>query len=247
MTEPSQYNRVSRQGLRNTHWWHRLAFIERRLVHAIDEGVRQLNLDDASIVLDYGCADRPYRSLLPAGSKYIGADLIGNPEADVTIDAEGRIEVEDASCDAVLSTQVLEHVADPQVYLNEAWRVLKPGGRLLISTHGLMVYHPDPVDYWRWTGAGLQKVLADAGFEVIRFDGVMGLGAAGLQFVQDALWPRLPRPLRAALSLCMQGLIFITDRLHSAESRRMNALVFIALATKPIEPDRDAGGHETHS
>ncbi len=59
----------------------------------------------------------------------------------------------------MLSTQVLEHVTDPRLYLAECHRVLRPGGPLLLSTHGIMVYHPDPVDYWRWTGAGLQRAV----------------------------------------------------------------------------------------
>ena len=135
--------------------------------------------------------------------------------------------------DVVLSTQVLEHVEDPRTYLEECFRVLRPGGQLLLSTHGFMVYHPDPVDYWRWTGAGLRRAVEQAGFRIERFEGIMGLAATGLQFVQDALWWKLPRPLRAPFGVVMQGLVALADRLDNAEARRANALVFALVAVRP--------------
>jgi hypothetical protein len=39
--------------------------------------------------------------------------------------------------------------------------VTAPGGRVLVSTHGVMAYHPSPADYWRWTHAGLEKLFRD--------------------------------------------------------------------------------------
>ena len=35
-----------------------------------------------------------------------------------------------------------------------------PGGRVLASTHGVMVFHPNPYDHWRWTHTGLRKLFA---------------------------------------------------------------------------------------
>jgi SAM-dependent methyltransferase len=219
--------------LRQARPWHRLAYILRKLPETLEELSRDLDVPRDGRVLDYGCADAPYRRFFPPEAEYLGADLPGNPVADVEIRPDGTVPVEDASCDAVLSTQVLEHVADPSTYLSECARVLRSGGRMLLSTHGIMVYHPDPVDYWRWTGAGLERAVAGAGFEVERLEGIMGLGATGLQLVHDAVVWKLPGLLRAPYSLVMQTLIAIADRLANAESRRMNALVFAVVARKP--------------
>jgi SAM-dependent methyltransferase len=219
--------------LRGAPRWHRLAYIVRRLPVALEELAADLTLPPGGRVLDYGCADVPYRRFFRADAEYVAADLPGNPLAAVEINPDGSVPFEDASFDAVLSTQVLEHVSDPGLYLSECRRVLRPGGRLLLSTHGMMVYHPDPVDYWRWTCAGLRRIVEDAGLEIVRFEGIMGLGATGLQFTQDAMLGRLPRVLRPALCLFMQALVALADRLESDESRDLNALVFALVATKP--------------
>jgi SAM-dependent methyltransferase len=218
--------------LRRAPPWHRLAYIVRKLPEALERLAGELRLPASGRVLDYGCADAPYRRFFPADAEYIAADLPGNPVASVEIRPDGTVPIEEESCDAVLSTQVLEHVTDPATYLSECARVLRSDGRLLLSTHGIMVYHPDPVDYWRWTCAGLERAVEDAGFEIERFEGIMGLGATGLQLVHDAAYYRLPRLLRPLYSLLMQTLIAIADRFASAESRRMNALVFALVARK---------------
>lgn len=184
-------------------------------------------------MLDYGCAEQPYRRLFAAGVTFVGADLAGNPDADVVIADDGTLPLPDASFDAVLSTQVLEHVADPRVYLAECERVLTPGGRLLLSTHGMMVYHPDPVDLWRWTGAGLVREVERAGLGVVHIEGIMGLIAVGLQLVQDGLYYRCPLLLRPVVACVFQGLVALADRGHSDESRRGNAMVFAVVAEKP--------------
>jgi SAM-dependent methyltransferase len=229
----TRFNTAPRHANRYPPRWHRLSYIARKLPAAIAELSRDLEVAPGDRLLDYGCADLPYRQLFPDGVDYIAADLPGNPDATIEIGPDGRLPVEDESVDAALSTQVLEHVADPEVYLEECARVLKPGGRLLLSTHGIMVYHPDPVDLWRWTCEGLQRAVKDAGLVVVRFEGVMGLGATGIQLAQDSLIYRLPRRLQAPFALIAQALVALLDRFERNESRAKNALVFALIAEKP--------------
>lgn len=224
---------TNRPPLRSLRPWHPLAYISRELPARLESLAADLRCPPRGRVLDYGCAEIPYREFFPPQVDYIAADLPGNPRATLTINADGTVPLADASVDVVLSTQVLEHVADPALYLRECHRVLRPGGRLLLSTHGLMVYHPDPVDYWRWTCAGLRHAVCAAGLDVARFEGIMGLAASGLQLVQDAWYFRLPRRLRPAWALVMQGLIRLADRFEPAELRDRNALVFGLVADKP--------------
>jgi len=106
-------------------------------------------------VLDVGCGDRPYAELFPGA---VGFDVPGNPHADLhgSLDA---IPVEDASFDVVLCIQVLEHVPDPAAAVRELRRVVRPGGRVLLSTHGVYPFHPNPDDLWRWTHQGLERLF----------------------------------------------------------------------------------------
>jgi SAM-dependent methyltransferase len=106
-------------------------------------------------VLDVGCGDRPYAQIFPGA---VGFDVPGNEHADLHGSLES-IPVEDESFDVVLCTQVLEHVDDPAAAVRELHRVVAPGGRVLASTHGVMLYHPNPQDLWRWTHTGLQRLF----------------------------------------------------------------------------------------
>lgn len=182
-------------------------------------------------LVDYGCGNMPYRSLFP-GQAYIGADFPGNEMADVFVAADGTLPLPDGSASIVLSSQVLEHVADVPRYLAESWRVLRNDGLLLLSTHGMWKYHPDPYDFWRWTSAGLRRVLEDGGFEVLRFRGVMGLEATALQLWQDAVAPRLPRLIRPCFYRYCQGRIARADRRATSEARARDACVFMVVARK---------------
>ena len=205
----------------------------RELPRGIQRLVESLTLSPGARVLDYGCADRPYEGLFD-GADYVGADLPGNADADVEVRADGSIPLPDESFDVVLSTQVLEHVADPALYLAECHRVLRTGGRLVLTTHGIFVYHPDPVDLWRWTCAGLERAVIDAGFEAPRLEGIIGLTATGIQLTQDAILGRLSsRRLASGLALVAQTLMRWADRWETEESKRLNACVFGIVASKP--------------
>ena len=109
-------------------------------------------------VLDAGCGDRPYEPLLAGAAKVIGFDVPGNEYADLhgSIDA---IPVDEGSFDVVLCLQVLEHVPDPAAAIRELRRVVRRGGRVLLSTHGVYPYHPNPDDLWRWTHQGLERLF----------------------------------------------------------------------------------------
>ena len=114
-------------------------------------------------VLDVGCGVKPYYPFFaPYVTSYVGLDVGDNPMADLYGFAE-EIPSEDESFDLVLCTQVLEHCSDPARAVAELRRVLRPGGRALLSTHGVMVYHPAPSDLWRWTHEGLERLLLTNG------------------------------------------------------------------------------------
>jgi SAM-dependent methyltransferase len=233
MASGSTFRTQRRPEQRLTTMWSPFAYHNRKIVELVRSLVDESGAAARGRVLDYGCADAPYRDELPDGATYIGADLEGNPTATVTLLPDGSLPLPNDDVDLVLSTQVLEHVDDPALYLTECFRVLRPGGKLILSTHGIMYYHLDPVDHWRWTRTGLTKTVEAAGFSVTKMRGMMGLVAAALQLIQDGTYFYLPRFLRPAYAFVMQNLIALIDRRYSEESRVNNGLILAVLATKP--------------
>jgi SAM-dependent methyltransferase len=142
---------------------------------------------NADRVLDYGCGGSPYRNLFQAHT-YHRADLAGGDGLDFQYGEDGRLPVNSSEYDCVLSSQVLEHVLSPTDYLGECYRVLKPGGTLILSTHGLFEDHSCPADYWRWTAAGLQKSVEAAGFEVGTVRKLTTGARAAVFFAERARW-----------------------------------------------------------
>jgi SAM-dependent methyltransferase len=143
-------------------------------------------------VLDVGCGVKPYYPYFASiASEYVGVDVVENPAAELLGPVEA-LPVADASFDVVLCTQVLEHSDDPAQAVRELHRVTRPGGRVLASTHGVQVYHPSPVDYWRWTHAGLTRLFTEnAGWSEVSVEPGAGT-ASGLAmllgtFVEIAL------------------------------------------------------------
>jgi SAM-dependent methyltransferase len=138
-------------------------------LHLVDllEGLKLLIPHNITRVLDYGCGGSPYRRLF-GPCVYHRADLAGEETLDFEYGADSRLPAELSDYDCVLSSQVLEHVLSPSSYLAECYRVLKPGGYLLLTTHGLFEDHACPDDYWRWTAFGLRRVVEEAGFQVDR-------------------------------------------------------------------------------
>jgi ubiquinone/menaquinone biosynthesis C-methylase UbiE len=144
--------------------------------------------------LDVGCGEgRLASELARAGVRVVGIDVAEEPlrrarEHDPAldlrlVDADGPWPIEDASFDAVWAGETIEHVADTAGWLSEARRVLRPGGRLLLSTpaHGRLLMlrlalsrwafeaHFDPRgDHLRfYTRSGLSRLLEEFGFQEV--------------------------------------------------------------------------------
>ncbi len=124
-------------------------------------------------VLDYGCGNKPYQSFFEGRfTSYVGADVAQNTigTVEIVLGASTTLPVADRSFSTVLSTQVFEHVPNPDVYLAEASRVLAAGGHLILTCPGAWMLHEEPHDYWRYTRYGLAHILQKHGFDAVRID-----------------------------------------------------------------------------
>lgn len=148
-------------------------------------------------LLDAGAGRQAYRPLLePLAESYEALDVVG---ATCVPDHAGDVQsmpLPGASFDTVVCTQVLQHVPEPLQALNEIARVLRPGGKVVLSVPHLVWLHNEPHDYWRFTGHGLRHMLGRAGLETLSCEAVGGLvcflAYAPSNALLSACWPVRP-------------------------------------------------------
>jgi SAM-dependent methyltransferase len=101
----------------------------------------------------------------PRDSKIICVDLVPEPGVDIVADAHDLSIVPSGSVDCVLLVQMLTYCHTPQRVVDEAFRILRPGGILYIGAAFLLKMAPDPADYYRFTPAALVHLCRQ--FEVL--------------------------------------------------------------------------------
>lgn len=128
-----------------------------RLSKLLKRSVERYLLEQNATILDLGCGKKPYQPFsLDKSDLYIGVDVSPSEFVDILCDG-GKLPFKGSCFSASLCLQVLEHVDDPKTTIDEIFRVLKPDGLLLLSTHGNWPVHESPHDYWRWTEHGLKN------------------------------------------------------------------------------------------
>jgi SAM-dependent methyltransferase len=123
-------------------------------------------------LLDFGCGSKPYVSLFSHVSEYIGVDTENeghnheNESIDIYYDGD-LLPFESNTFDSILSNEVIEHVPSLHISLSELNRVLKPGGKILLTVPFVCFEHELPYDFRRFTLNGLVETLKEYGFEII--------------------------------------------------------------------------------
>jgi SAM-dependent methyltransferase len=122
-------------------------------------------------ILDVGCGARPYEFLFDA-ERYAGLEL-DTPDnrkgkkADFFYDGR-TFPFKDSEFDNVIFNQVLEHVFNPDEFLNEVFRTLRPGGKILVTAPFMWDEHEQPFDYARYSSFGIRHLLQKHGFTIIK-------------------------------------------------------------------------------
>lgn len=120
--------------------------------------------------LDVGCGTKPYEKLF-SHSSYVGLEFdtgIDSEKKQADYHYDGKtFPFNEGEFDSVVTNQVLEHVFNPDEFLNEINRVLKPAGKLLLTVPFVWDEHEQPFDYARYSSFGLKSLLNNHGFEII--------------------------------------------------------------------------------
>ncbi|MFZ2322424.1 MAG: class I SAM-dependent methyltransferase [Ignavibacteriaceae bacterium] len=119
--------------------------------------------------LDVGCGIKPYKKYFNS-KEYIGIDLkttLHNSENSIDVYYDGKvIPFNNEQFDSVVTSQVLEHVFHPDLFLSETNRVLKTNGYLLITVPFVWDEHEKPFDFGRYSSFGIVYLLEKNGFEI---------------------------------------------------------------------------------
>jgi SAM-dependent methyltransferase len=147
-------------------------------------------LPPGTSLLDAGAGECVYKKYF-THCNYKSVDLgIGEPNWNYSrldyVAPLHELPIEDGSFDAILCTQVLEHLQKPLESVKEMYRVLRPGGHLFMTAPMAQSEHQIPYDFFRYTSFGLKHICAEAGFREIR---VTPMGGMFLRWAYE--FPRL--------------------------------------------------------
>lgn len=150
--------------------------------HKLRAALERVRTHARGELLDVGCGSRPFENVFAGrvrrywgtdlrSSRYLGAQ---RPDAFATAEAQP---FRAGSFDTVLGLSMLTYLREPGRMIEEAARVLKPGGLLILEFTQMVPLHDEPHDYFRFTRFGAEHLLRRAGFEPLEFVPVGGLWA----------------------------------------------------------------------
>jgi len=189
-------------------------------------------------VLDVACGRKPYYPFFaPRARLYVGVDLGDRGLPDCRAPAEA-LPFRDGAFDAVVCTQAIAYFDSPPGAVREAYRVLRPNGRYLLSTHGLFPYM---LDRWRYTQDGMFSLLAEAGFQdvVVQPHGgaVLTLCQLVALFLEAGFEGPSLAPLRPAVAgatALVNGAGLLVDRLLGGRGATFTSPNYLAIGRKPV-------------
>jgi SAM-dependent methyltransferase len=183
-------------------------------------------------ILDVGGRIQPYRPLLNGRIRdYCALDRIVGP----SVNAVGRAEnlpFADNRFDIVFCTQMLQYVPKPQDAVDEIYRVLRPGGAVLLSVPAIFPRDADP-EYGRFLPSSLQLLLRGFSYVEIAAEGstISGL-LRTLNVSLITFSPRLARSiLRYTATPALNGLAWALEGLVRTDNDQFTAN-FSAFARK---------------
>ena len=188
---------------------------------ALDLALRpKLRRYAAGLVLDVGCGFAPYKSLVSQLKlRHVGSDVLSNPKVDVVADIT-RLPFASEAFGTVICSEVLEHVWDPKRALAEIARSLQPGGHVILSVPFLARVHEAPNDFFRYTRFALEKLVSDAGLEIVELEECGGLFTFLAHQISSAVVPAafalndgIGRAFAAILGLVLTWPAVILDRI----------------------------------
>ncbi|MBB3918897.1 methyltransferase domain-containing protein [Rhizobium fabae] len=176
-------------------------------------------------ILELGAGSDYYKKFMSSDQPYVTSNVV--PGFDMVLDMT-KIDLPDGSVDALVSVFALEHLFDFDAAFKEQYRVLTPGGRLLLVVPFMYYYHAAPDDFFRFSSSALDKLLSP--FKVLSRQSIGGRWLIFAEFLHEkkAMGSKLGYFARVALR-CL-ALPFLAKGLKESDPRY--ALAFVYLCEK---------------
>ena len=165
-------------------------------------------LSDRQRVLDYGCGDGALLGVIARRTRGLSVDLhgydpnaLGLELAQAALRSRGisaslhdsTASLPDGFFDRVVCTEVIEHASDPSAMLDEIARLLKPGGRLIVTTPIRLTEAPeDPNHVQEWFPEEFARLFSPSRWQVRAHDRVVPLAAVEAYFWRPRIFARVP-------------------------------------------------------
>jgi len=185
-----------------------------RLEHKVGKHVirREVqSLGNTLRTMDLGCGRSPNADAFP---NRVGVDVETMPGVHVIADAH-RLPFVCGAFEQIVSSEVLEHLADPARAAAEMARVLADGGHLILTTPFVYPLHEAPYDYQRFTMYGLKRLFTDAGFAISEIKPLFNEEQTLAILLQRVAFQRHDSKLRHYFYLLLSHLIYhvpVSDR-----------------------------------
>lgn len=155
-------------------------------------------------LLDLGCGKAPllgiYSEFVDEAVKVDWGASHGDEFLDLEHDINEPLPFEDASFDTVILSDVLEHLREPALCLEEIFRILTPGGKVIANVPFYYWLHEMPYDYYRFTEFGLKYLFEGSGLEIESLTPLGGAPEVALDLIGKIFMEfRIARPLVKAI------------------------------------------------
>ena len=209
-------------------------FIATILISAYEKVIKQYA---RGLLLDLGCGNVPLYEVYKENiSDNICVDWVNtlhkNPYLDYEIDLNREIPLQSEQFDTILITDVLEHIAKPELLIGEMARLLKPNGKIILTVPFFYWLHEKPHDYFRYTEFALRMFCENKNLIVVSLEAYGGAPEIILDIVGKHLsFSKIASEMHLVLSK-----IFIESHIGKKLSHRTSKnfpLGYCLIAQKP--------------
>ncbi len=167
------------------------------------------SISPGSVIIDLGAGRSDFRELF-TGFKVCAVDFYPYPGISVVADLSKHLPFRDSCADVIVLSNVLEHMAEPDLLFEECRRLLKPGGTLLATVPFMIEVHQRPYDFWRYTDINLERLLRRHGFEKQEIIAVSKLDVLLYNILARFFRQLIERTNVSTVALVQKAYVFLT-------------------------------------